>query len=379
MLKQSLKLSGKTLLGGLLLLVMALPSLQAHHGPAVKFDTAKRLTISGRVTKVDWANPHAHLFMVIDGFEDDWYVELESPVVLEWNGWTEQSLLPGDRIRVEGFPARDGSPQIWGDRVLQNGNEIFGGDVTALSLARAVSQERDIPRWPDGKPRLGAAPGEDGYWVPDTTVMMEDGVDVAMTYYGLLENIADAPSVAPFQEWALSLYEFRQQQFLRSDPSFVECRPPAGPRKFQVPFGIQLLEDKQWQRIFVVAGGGNQDWHLIYTDGRGINTGFEVDNDNELYYGRLVAEWEEAPAAGGWTLVVQSEGFNEKFWLSGGLPHTSLMKVTERLTRTDFNTMTYEVTLDDPGAYTRPWNMSWNLIWHEGGDPPEYYCQDNRL
>ena len=92
-----------------------------------------------------------------------------------------------------------------------------------------------------------------------------------------------------------------------------------------------------------------------------------------LYYGRNVATWE------GDTLVVESEGYNEKFWLTGGLPHTSEMKVTERLTRTDFNTMSVEVTIDDPGAYTRPWGMSWNLVWKEGEDPPEYFCQDNRL
>ena len=56
-----------------------------------------------------------------------------------------------------------------------------------------------------------------------------------------------------------------------------------------------------------------------------------------------------------------------------------MMKVTEKLSRTDFNTLHYEVTIDDPGAYTRPWSMNWNLIWREGGDPPEYFCQDNRL
>jgi len=366
--------SGKKLCSVFFMLLYLITSVgQAHHGVAVKFDPQQPLTLNGRVTKIDWSNPHAHIFMVTEGEAEDWYVELESPVVLEWNGWSETSLKPGESIRVEGFPARDGSPQIWGERVVHDNVEVFYGDVSALSLARSEVQDRPVPRWQDGLPRLGAAPGEEGYWVPDTTVMMEEGVNVAMTSYGLLNNISDAGKVAPFKNWALKLYEFRQQNFLRSDPSFVECRPPAGPRKFQAPFGLQLLEDKDWQRIFVVAGGGNQDWHLIYTDGRGINTGFPVDNDNVLYYGRNVAQWE------GDTLVINSEGYNEKFWLTGGLPHTTMMKVTEKLTRTDFNTLLYEVTIDDPGAYTRPWSMNWNLIWREGGDPPEYYCQDNRL
>jgi len=348
-------------------------SVLAHHGKSVKFDTDQQVQMQGRITKVDWANPHVHLFLIESDSGDEWYVELESPVILEWNGWDESSVTPGDLVQVTGYPARDGSPQVWGKNVVLSGEEVFTGDVSALSLALAENQDRPIPRWPDGQPRLGAAPGEEGYWVPDTTVMMESGVNISMTSFGLLDDIADAPSVAPLQEWALKLYEARQQNFLRSDPSFIECRPPSGPKKWQAPYGIQLLEDRQWQRIFVVPGGGNQDWHLIYTDGRGINTGFPVDNDNVLYYGRNVAEWE------GDTLVIQSEGYNEKFWLTGGLPHTTQMKVEERLTRVDFNTMTYEVTIDDPGAYTRPWSMQWNLVWKEGGDPPEYFCQDNRL
>ena len=357
----------------LVFLLLIAVSGQAHHGPAVKFDTDVTITLVGRVSKVDWSNPHAHLFMITEVDEEDWYVELESPVVLEWNGWSETTIVPGASIRVEGFPARDGSPQIWGEYIFQDNRELFSGDISSLSLARQTVQNLQTPRWADGLPRLGAEPGEEGYWVPETTVMMEDGVNISMTSYGLLANIADASRVAPLKEWALELYQFRQQNFLRSDPSFVECRPPAGPRKFQVPFGIQLLEDKTWKRIFVVSGGGNQDWHLIYTDSRGINTGFPVDNDNVLYYGRNVAEWKDD------TLVINSEGYNEKFWLTGGLPHTNKMKITERLTRTDFNTLQYQATIDDPGAYTRPWSMSWNLEWLEGGNPPEYYCQDNRL
>ena len=354
--------------------VFASPFVQGHHGIAVKFDPDNRINLQGRVTKIDWANPHAHIFISTDAGER-WYVELESPVILEWNDWSENTLRPGDRINVSGFLARNDSRQVWGDIVSKVSSEerVFTVNRNALDLANAVNTDREVPRWPDGLPRLGAAPGEEGYWVPDTTIMQEQGVEIAMTDYGLLENIDDAAQVAPLQEWALQLYRFRQQSYLQNDPSFLECRPPSGPRKFQSPLGIQLLEDKPWQRIFVIAAGGNQDWHLIYTDGRGINSGFQVDNDNVLYYGREVAHWE------GDTLVIEAEGFNEKFWLTGGLPHTSLMKTQEKLTRTDFNTMEYEVTIDDPGAYTRPWTMHWTLKWLEGGDPPEFYCQDNRL
>ena len=44
--------------------------------------------------------------------------------------------------------------------------------------------------------------------------------------------------------------------------------PPGAVRQFQMPYGNQFLEDKTFGRIFVMAGGGNHDWHFIYTDGR---------------------------------------------------------------------------------------------------------------
>jgi hypothetical protein len=48
----------------------------------------------------------------------------------------------------------------------------------------------------------------------------------------------------------------------------LRCYPPGAVRQFQMPFGIQFLEDKAFNRIFVMNGGGNHDWHFIYTDGR---------------------------------------------------------------------------------------------------------------
>jgi hypothetical protein len=349
----------------------------AHHGISTKFNPEQTVTLKGRVSRMDWSNPHAHIFMLVkDGsLEIPWYVELESPQLLELNGWTETVLKPGDLITVQGFSARDASHQVWGDSITvdSTGQTILG--LTKPTLFSTITDQpaRETPRWPDGTPRLGAAPGDAGYWVPSTSVLMEDGTNIAMAANGQLENIADAAKVAPLQKWALRLYEKRQREFLASDPTYLECRPPAGPRKFLEPYGIQLLEDKPMQRIFVIAGGGNHDWQLIYTDGRALDGGFQLDDGNLLYYGRNVGAWE------GNTFVIESEGFNERFWLPGGLPHSTQMHVTERLTRVDYNTMNYELTINDPGTYTRPWKSSWTLKWLDGQDPPEHYCQDNRL
>ena len=77
--------------------------------------------------------------------------------------------------------------------------------------------------------------------------------------------------------------------------------------------------------------------------------------------------------------VVDLKGFNEKFWFdNGGLPHTEQLHLIEKFTRTDMKTMKYEVTIDDPGAYTKPWTSSWTLEWIPGQETPYFLCQDNR-
>ncbi len=361
-----------------LCLLLGSSTVQAHHGITTKFDPARTVTLHGRVSRIDWAFPHAHIFMLVANGSSElpWYVELESPQLLELNGWTESSLQVGTLITVNGLRARDDSRQVWGNSVVvdASGAALFTVPIPSLLASIATDNTSPTPRWPDGKPRLGAPPGKAGYWVPATNVLMEDGSNVPMQANGQLLNLTDAARVAPLQTWALRLYEARQRNFLRSDPTYLECRPPAGPRKFLDAYGIQLLEDKALQRIFVIAGGGNHDWHLIYTDGRALDSeAFQLDVGNLLYYGRNTAHWE------GDSLVIESEGYTERFWLPGGLPHSEYMHVTERLTRANYGTLNYQLTINDPATYTRPWSASWTLKWLEGNDPPEHYCQDNRL
>jgi hypothetical protein len=78
------------------------------------------------------------------------------------------------------------------------------------------------------------------------------------------------------------------------------------------------------------------------------------------------------------TLVAESIGFNTRFWFSnGGLPHTEGLKLTERFVRASRDVLNYEVTIDDPRTYTRPWKSTWQLKWVPG-DIPEQYCEDGR-
>src|SRR5688572_33069703 len=79
---------------------------------------------------------------------------------------------------------------------------------------------RPTPRHPDGQVRFDSEPGNRGYWgQASVTSLFEKGVQVEMNEKGLLASLADAPRVAPFQPWALALYEYRQRNGLKDDPT----------------------------------------------------------------------------------------------------------------------------------------------------------------
>jgi hypothetical protein len=350
----------------------------AHHSVAAKFDETKSTTITGIVTNIDWRNPHVHVFVNVRGPKNEWVnwaVELESPIDLQDSGWNRDSVQPGDSVTVQGFTARNGSRQVWSNRMTltQTGRQVLN---VKPATPPAPLAKRPTPMSPDGKPRLGALPGGvDGYWAfPSSTVLVENGVKVDIRPDGLLRNpAADAAKVAPLQPWALSLYRQRQTRFLQDDPTFLNCKPPGGPRQFQQSHGFQFVEDPERQRIFVLIGSGNRNFRIIYLDGRSHVGQVGGDDDNPLYYGRAVGKWD------GQSLEVDTRGFNEDFWFTnGGLPHTDQLRLVERFTRTDFDTLRYDVTITDPGAYTRPWSSGWNLRWVGGAELPAHFCQDNR-
>ena len=350
----------------------------AHHSVAAKFDESKSTTIAGIVTNVDWRNPHVHVFVNVRGPKNEWVnwaVELESPIDLQGSGWNRDSVQPGDSVTVQGFTARNGSRQVWSNRMTltQTGRQVLN---VKPAMPPTPLAKRPTPLSPDGKPRLGALPGGvDGYWAfPSSTVLVENGVTVDIRPDGLLRNpAADAGKVAPMQPWALSLYRQRQTRFLQDDPMFLNCKPPGGPRQFQQSHGFQFVEDQERQRIFVLIGSGNRNFRIIYLDGRSHVGQVGGDDDNPLYYGRAVGKWD------GQSLEVDTRGFNEDFWFTnGGVPHTDQLRLVERFTRTDFDTLRYDVTINDPGAYTRPWSSGWTLRWVGGEELPAHFCQDNR-
>ena len=115
---------------GTALLVGAIPVV-AHHAFSAEFDATKPVRLSGKVTKMEWINPHSWMHVDVtndDGSVDSWMIEAGPPGALVRRGWKKDSVSPGTEVLVEGYPALDGGLRANGrDVKLPDGTKLFAG------------------------------------------------------------------------------------------------------------------------------------------------------------------------------------------------------------------------------------------------------------
>ena len=227
--------------------------------------------------------------------------------------------------------------------------------AAAPAADQAATATAPAPRFPDGHVNLGSAPGAKGYWE------VRPGL-------GGFPRAADVP----FKPWAKAMSDYRNS---RPDlyPPLVQCKAAGGPSFFNAP-GFEIVEVPELKSVFILNVAGPHSWRVIYMDGRPHPTG---DDLRPTYLGHSTGKWE------GDTLVIDSVGFNEKFWLQGSFPNTEKLHLIERISRPNLKTLSYEVTVDDPGAYTKEWSGKWTITektassWMANGELFEYICQDD--
>ncbi len=236
-----------------------------------------------------------------------------------------------------GVPLGGGAGQRQGGAGRQGGR---GG------RGRQTGPPRPVPRTDDGRVIIGSTATEKGLWLPGPVVANQLG----------------PVQERPFQPWARALVADRLAH--RLEPH-ARCKASGVARQFLTPYGVEIVELPELQQVFIFDVGGPQSWRTVYVDGRTHPARIEPS-----YYGHSVGWWE------GDTLVIDSTGFNEGFWLDrDGLPHTEQLRTVERLTRTDHTSMRYELLVDDPGVYTAPWTGALDLRWESGTELFEFVCQ----
>jgi len=141
------------------------------------------------------------------------------------------------------------------------------------------------------------------------------------------------------------------------------CLPPSIVYSMQGPFPMEI---HQGSELIVMRLEYYDLVSIIFMDGRP----HPPANAPNTKVGHSIGWWE------GDTLVVDTIGFNEGFWIDRGqLPHTDQLHLLEKYTRTSLGSMRYELTIDDPGAYTKRFTGTSNLRWEDGTELFEYMCQ----
>ena len=190
------------------------------------------------------------------------------------------------------------------------------------------------PKTADGKPDLS------GLWLP--------GQDLE-------------PEVPAFQPWAAEAAE-KYRDHPGDDPR-ARCLPTGVTRMH----ALDLVKFIQTPGLLIaLVEGAPPGVRQIFLDGRRHPADLQP-----TWMGHSIGRWEKD------TLVIDTIGFNNKVWLEGIRPQTEQLHVVERYRRIDRGRMSVEITIDDPGAYTRPWKVRRLLQLAPGEEIQEYICNEN--
>ncbi len=217
----------------------------------------------------------------------------------------------------------------------------------------------NTPRTPDGKPNMTAP-------VPRTP----DGKPVLTGIWRnpdgkYLNNIAADGIQVPFQPWAEALYKQRQENFSKDRPS-GRCLPHGVPDALLVPATPWKIIQTPAVTLILLENQGH--FRQVFTDGRG----FPKERDPS-WMGYSIGKWE------GDTFVVDTIGFNDQTYLDdGGHPHSEAYHSTERFRRRDFGHLEFEITIDDPKTYTKPWKATVPFELFPDNELMESVCENEK-
>ncbi|HEY4362062.1 MAG TPA: DUF6152 family protein [Bryobacteraceae bacterium] len=111
--------------------VLAAVPMLAHHSFAAEYDSSALVTLSGTITKVEWTNPHAYVYLDVkaeDGTVVNWGIEGYPPNTLRRTGFTRNLMQEGTRVTITGWRARDNASRMAAREVtLPDGKKVFFG------------------------------------------------------------------------------------------------------------------------------------------------------------------------------------------------------------------------------------------------------------
>jgi len=220
---------------------------------------------------------------------------------------------------------------------LVKGNHgVIGDDNAYLTIRKKYLNVRGAaPRLADGRPDLS------GVWNAN------------------VDPNPEAPALLP---WANDVWKNRLSTAFRDHPDGF-CLPGD-----PTPTIALFYKFVQTKGLLLLLFEHEPHYRQIFLDGRA-----HPQQADPTWMGHSVGKWD------GDTLVVDTTGFNDKSWLifATGLPHTEMLHMIERYRRENYGTMTVDVTVDDPKAYTRPWSVTLTHRLMPDDDLIEFICNEN--
>ena len=225
--------------------------------------------------------------------------------------------------------------------------------ILALTASPSRGQEATYraPRTADGKPDLN------GIWQAMNTanwdIQDHDQRQGPVLQLGAAFSIPPGEGVVvgneiPYRPAALAKKKANADQWMKMDPE-VKCYLPGIPRATYMPYPFQIVQSPA-HVLFAYAYANAS--RVAYMN-------VKVEPQIDTWMGYASGRWEDE------TLVIDSTGFNDESWFDrAGNFHSDALKVTERFTAISRDALRYEVTIEDPNVFTRPWQMRMPLYRH---------------
>src|SRR5262245_30259993 len=292
------------------------PHAYAHHSQA-NFDTARTVTVEGKVVAFEWANPHVYIFVeqkAEDGKASVWKIEGVGIGPLRRLGWQKDTLKVDDEITAVGNPARTDAPTLNLASLRKDGESLFDRQ-RMMSLFAAAS---DAPQ--------AAADGLDGTWA--TLLAMNVIVPLTVAPQGAVPLTAAG-------EAALKAYDERTMS-----PA-LECIPQPAPFLMYVP---NIMRITTRERAITIEGEYEATQRTIHID--------LADHEGAApsLHGHSIGRWD------GGTLIIDTAAFaTHRTGNAAGVRSGAQKHLVERLTRSgDGTALTYRFELTDPEFLSAP-------------------------
>jgi hypothetical protein len=239
------------------------------------------------------------------------------------------------------------------------GASAFAGFFAASAAAQWIGYKAPgVPRLADGSVNLSAPAPRTPDGKPDLSGVWRGG---GPSYRF---NIAQDLKPGDVQPWAEALFQERVRDSRKESP-LARCLPVS------IPFhnAFNLTQIVQTPGLMVILyESPNSPHRTVFLDGRPL-----PQDPNPAWLGYSIGKWE------GDTLAVETIGFNDRSWLdSAGHPQTESLRIVERLRRRDFGHMEFQMTIDDPKVFTKPFTIRMERVLAPDTELIEDVCENER-